>query len=169
VLDTETVVRVPHDAVARVKDGKKRVDVRDPRVSVEMHDQGCTVLLFFESMALDAQLLEVRILPDAPVFEPFSVMPRAGLYARYARAALAHKHGDAEAALRALRGAGATRRGLSPEFYRQIAEQYNGLIAEGVRHPVKTLAEMQHVKISTASRWITKARELDYLKDGTDA
>jgi hypothetical protein len=55
--------------------------------------------------------------------------------------------------MRALRRAGATRRGLSDEFYRLVADAISGK-----EHPVKVLAEMQQVDKSTASRWVSAAR-----------
>jgi hypothetical protein len=58
----------------------------------------------------------------------------------------------------ALRDLGSTRRGLSPDHYRQVADQYAWLLAEGEKHPVKALGEMHHVTISAASRWIKEAR-----------
>jgi hypothetical protein len=85
------------------------------------------------------------------------------LHTRYARASLTWKHEGAAAALRALQGVDERRRGLSDDRLRVVAEIYEGLVAEGERHPVKALAAMQHVDKSTASRWITAARQRGLL------
>ena len=55
-------------------------------------------------------------------------------------------------------------RGLGPDFYRAIGEHYNALVAEGERHPVKTLGEIHHVTISAASRWLKEARRRGFLE-----
>jgi DNA-binding MarR family transcriptional regulator len=60
--------------------------------------------------------------------------------------------------MRELRRAGATRRGLSDEFYRLAADAISGK-----EHPVKALAEMQQVDISTASRWLSSARTRGFI------
>jgi hypothetical protein len=84
-----------------------------------------------------------------------SRLPR---YLRLAKAEVAGWHGDAAGAIRGLRDAGNTRRGLSDNFYRRIAQEYQELVEAGEKYPVKTLAAMQPVHISTASRWITEAK-----------
>jgi hypothetical protein len=60
---------------------------------------------------------------------------------------------------------GATRRGLDADFYKLVAESYKALVAEGEEHPVKALAEMQPVDISTASRWIKEARRRGFIRE----
>jgi hypothetical protein len=91
--------------------------------------------------------------------------PRSPLYLQYARAAMTDNDDDWTGSLRALREIGATRRGLGDEFYRQIGSNYAAITAEGEPHPVKALAEMHHVVISTASRWITEARRRGYITE----
>jgi hypothetical protein len=169
--DSETVVRYPHEATVTRRGGKKHVEVHDPRTSVTMKDLDCEVVLFFEGADFsgDAPLLEVSIRPTtgAKAFQPWRFMPRLPRYLQYARATIAHREGDAVAALRALREAGSTRRGLGDEFYRAVADEYRALVAEGEPHPVKALAASQPVDISTASRWITETRRRGYLKKET--
>jgi hypothetical protein len=52
-----------------------------------------------------------------------------------------------------------------PTFYRQVAEAYRGLRAQGNR-PAVELAEANGVPVTTAHRWIRRARELGYLGPG---
>jgi hypothetical protein len=135
----------------------------DQRLTVEIQEEGATLTLFFDrerAFAGDAPLLEVRLTPAAGGgFEPWRLLPKLPLHSRYARAALRHDRGDAAGALRALREIDTTRRGLSDDSLRIIAELYQSLIAEGERYPVKALALTQHVDKSTASRWIKAARD----------
>jgi DNA-binding MarR family transcriptional regulator len=70
--------------------------------------------------------------------------------------------------LLALREIGATRRGLPDEFFKVVGLSYTALLAEDEPHPVKALAEMHHVVISTASRWIKEARRRGYIEDGEE-
>lgn len=152
--DKDTVIRLPHSDT-------------DPRVSVTIKDEGLTLVLFFVAADVTGKgpLLELRLEPDADKpFEPWHLMPRLPLYLQYARAAIAWRDNDALAAMRALREAGATRRGLNDDFYRSVAESYDSLIAEGEQHPVKALAAMQPVDISTASRWIKEARRRGFIR-----
>ena len=127
MLDSETVIRSPHDATVTLRRGNKHVQVNDPRTSVTMADQGCEVVLFFEGADFsgEAQLLEVRMLPAAGApFEPWRCVRRLPLYLKYARAAMTWEHRDATKALWVLRQLGNTRRGLSDDFYRRIARSY---------------------------------------------
>jgi hypothetical protein len=62
-----------------------------------------------------------------------------------------------------LRQVGRAGRGLSPAFYRTIADQYKLLVEQGESHPVKALGEMHGATISAASRWVKEARRLDLL------
>jgi hypothetical protein len=50
-------------------------------------------------------------------------------------------------------------------FYRQVADAYTGLRAQGNR-PAVELAEANGVPITTVHRWIRRARELGYLPPG---
>jgi hypothetical protein len=154
MLDSETVIRSPHDATVTPPQRG-----HDPRTSVTITDQGCDLVLFFDDLSGEGPLLELRILPasGAP-FAPWLFMPRLPRYLDYARAAIAFNHRDATKALQALRAAGNTRRGLSTDFYRLIARDYQTLVEEGEKYPVKALAIMRSVVISTASRWVTEAK-----------
>jgi hypothetical protein len=171
MLDRDTVIRSPHAATHVRKDGRTVTQVDDPRVSVTMQEEGATLALFFDrerAWAGDAPLLEVRLTPTAGgVFEPWRLLPTLPLQLQYARASLAHDRDNVAAALRALRQVTTTRRGLSDDFLRLVAELYGSLVAEGESYPVKALAAAQHVDKSTASRWVSAARKRGLL-DATD-
>jgi hypothetical protein len=162
MLHRNTHVRSPHSD-------------SDLRLSVVMKEAGATLTLFFPldtGWAGESELLELRLEPDnGTPFEPWRLVPRLPLYLQYARATLADRRDDMAAALRALRDAGATRRGLGDDFDSLVAQSYGALVAEGERHPVKALAEMQPVDISTASRWIKEARRRGLIpeKEADDA
>jgi hypothetical protein len=159
MLDKNTEVHAPHSK-------------KDKRVSVTMVESWATITLFYLETGLsgDDQPIEVRIEPPpSGQFEPWQLAPRLPLYVKYARAAMLWDDGAAVNALRALRDAGATRRGLSDDFYRRIADSYETIQAAGERYPVKTIAELNNVVISTASRWITEARRRGYLPVGERA
>jgi hypothetical protein len=164
--DRDTVIRVPHEMeVTREKGQTKRREI-DPRVSVSMQEKGATLILFFDperALAGDA-LLEVRISPtEAGVFEPWRLLPALPHYVQYARAAMAHKRGDAAAALDALQRRNSPGRGLDERFLRDVADYYMTLVEGGERYPIKALASLRDVDKSTASRWITAARQRGLL------
>jgi hypothetical protein len=172
VLDRDTVIRSPHAATATRHDATTEWQVDDPRVSVEMQEEGATVTLFFDparAFAGDAPVLEVRLTPTlAGKFEPWRLLPTLPLHLQYARASLAFDHNGAGAALRALRQINSTGRGLSDDFLRLVAQLYESLVTEGETYPVKALAAMQHVDKSTASRWISAARDRGYIPTDTE-
>jgi hypothetical protein len=153
VLDQEGVVLQHHDPPA------------DMRCSVTLPVRGCVLQVFFEDMAAEGPVLEARLFPEtAPVdswIDPAAVA--------YARALARFDRKDAEAAFRALRQVGATRRGLRGDFYRLIAAQYRSIVESGERFPVTALANAQNppVTVSTASRWLTKCRDLKLLPPKT--
>lgn len=165
--DRDTVIRSPHAVTQTRKAGKTETRVDDPRVSVTVQEQGATLTLFFDPETAwtgEAPLLEIRLTPPATgPFQPWRLMPMAPLHVGYARAALARDHGNLVAALRALREVTSTRRGLPNGFLRTVAELYGALVAEGEPYPIKTLAELQPVDISTASRWVSAARTRGFL------
>jgi hypothetical protein len=166
VLDSETVIRTPHDTTVTRTGGKKRVRVNDPRTSVSIKDRGCELVLFFDDPGRQGPLLEVRLLPATDELAPHVLrqfLPQAPLYTQYARMVMTDNQGDWLATATALRDMGSTRRGLSDDFYRLISRNYASLRAEGEKHPVKALSEMHHVSISAASRWLTEARERGML------
>jgi hypothetical protein len=175
VLDDETVIRIPHDATVTRRDGKKHVEVHDPRVSVTVQSQGAAVMLFFNPgeglFTGEAELLEIRLTPpESGRFEPWRLMPRLPVYRQHARAELAvldddrNNHPDAITAIRAGRQVMSTKRGLTDRFLWLVAHAYSALVAEGEPHPIKMLAEMTPVDISTASRWVSAARDRGFLE-----
>lgn len=165
----DTMISVPHAVTRTRKNGKTETRIDDPRVSVAMQEDGATLTLFFDrerALAGDAPLLEIRLEPPASgKFEPWRLLPNLPLHLQYARASLAWRHDDANAALRALRQVSSTRRGLSDDFLRLVARLYEGLVAEGEPYPAKALAKMQHADKSTVSRWIKAARERGLLNE----
>jgi hypothetical protein len=168
MLHRGTEVRHPHDEVVTRKDGVTERDTRDTRTSVSMHEDGAILTLFFEpdtAFTGKAELLEVRLTPTTGgEFQPWQLMPTLPLHLQYARATLAREHGDAHAALRALRRLSHTRRGHSDEFLRIVAQLHGQLVKEGEPHPIKSLAKTQDVDVSTASRWVTAARRRGLLE-----
>jgi hypothetical protein len=168
MLDRDTVIRSPHDVTVTRKGGRTERQVHDPRVSVAIQEEGATLTLFFDADTAwsgDAPLLEIGLSPTASgEFEPWRLLPNLPLHLQYARASLARQHGDVDAALRALRKVSSTRRGLSDDFLRIVAQIYESLVTEGERYPVKALAKAQHVDVSTASRWVTAARDRGLLE-----
>jgi hypothetical protein len=158
VLDSETVIRSPHAD-------------DDSRTSVSMKTYGCELVLFFDDRGRQGPLRELRLLPDSAELEPRAVRqfaPQAPLYVQYARAAMTEDDDAWIGSLQALREIGATRRGLGDEFFKIVAQSYRALVDEDEPHPVKALAEMHHVVISTASRWIKEARRRGYIDDGEE-
>ena len=167
MLDRDTEIRHPHDSTVTRVGGRKRTRVDDPRVSVAMQEEGATLTLFFAAETAwsgDAPLLEVRLTPTAGGnFEPWRLMPNIPLHLQYARARLARKQNNVAAAMRALRQVSSTRRGLSDDFLRLVAQAYESLVAEGEPYPVKALAATHQADKSTASRWVTAARARGFL------
>ena len=167
--DRDTVIRHPHDETVTRKDGRTKTWINDPRTSVAMQEEGATLTLFFEGgdpvWTGESPLLEIRLRPTAGgEFEPWRLLPNLPLHLQYARASLAWRRDDAAAALRALRKVSSTRRGLSDDFLRLVAQLHESLVTEGEAYPVKALAKMQHVDNSTASRWITAARARGFIE-----
>ena len=123
----------------------------------------------------EGDLQELRLLPGKEDLRPRVLRqfaPQAELYLAYARAAMQifGPEGMPETRWENFRGAGeALRRiagpgrGLQDEFYRTIAKNYEALVAEDEKHPVKALSEIHHVTISAASRWVKEARRRDLL------
>ena len=140
------------------------------------------VLRFAEGDFLgEGDVQELRLLPGKTKLKPNALRqfaPDAELYLAYARAAMRilepketpggrrqkwNRFRDSAEALREIAGPG---RGLSPEFYRKIAEEHRALVDEGEPHPVKALGEKHHVTISAASRWVKEARRRGFIKGG---
>jgi hypothetical protein len=154
-LDQEGEVRQYHDPPD------------DLRCSVTMPIRGCTLQVFFESIAeaADGPVLEVRLLPGTAPVDSW-IDPKA---IAYARALASLNMDDAVKMLNALRQVGASRRGLGGDFYRTIAAQYRSLEANGERFPITALADAQNprVTVSTASRWIKECRTRKLLPPKT--
>jgi hypothetical protein len=156
VLDSETIIRTPHSD-------------DDQRTSVSMKTHGCELVLFFDDPGRQGPLRELRLLPASAELEPRVVRqfaPQSPLYVQYARATMTDNDDDWRGSLQSLREIGATRRGLGAEFYKIVADNHRALAGEP--HPVKALAEMHHVAISTASRWISETRRRGYLPPGNE-
>jgi hypothetical protein len=162
--DKDTVIRRPHDATVTRENGRKVVDERDPRHSVEMQEEGAAITLFFDPDG--HALVEVRLTPAAGgAFEPWRLIPHLPLHVQYARARLAYREGDAIAALLSLRETVSTRRGLNDDFLRAVALSYVALIREGERYPAKAIAEYARADKSTVSRWLSAARTRGLMKE----
>lgn len=133
----------------------------EDRVVVSMKSHGCELLVFFTDLSGEGPIQEFRLLPDSSELEPKTLRqfaPQAPLYVQHARAMIRWDRGEIAETAAALRTIGATRRGLGDDFYKLVAQNYEALVAEGERHPIKALAEMHHVVVSTTSRWVTEAR-----------
>ena len=86
-------------------------------------------------------------------------LPRLDLFLAPARAALDWDFGKMREAGEKLRAVNRPGRGLSPEFLQYIAVEYQTLVAEGERYPIKALAaRYQPIHPSAVSRWISAAR-----------
>lgn len=97
--------------------------------------------------------------------DPLTLQRVATNYSVYVRLARDHLLLNQEgigAAIKMLRGRGRTRRGLTDDFFRLIAADYEARRQAG-GHPVKELAAAHHVDDSTASRWIKEARKRGYV------
>lgn len=156
MLDRDTIVQFPHEI------GVKRGDPPlDPRVSVSMKTEGVELVLFFADLGGEGDVLEARVLPDTASVTPATIGyigRRFALHVSYARAAIQWNEGAVRDALSSLRVSGRTSRGLSADFYRAVAVEYDALVRAGEPHPVKALALANSVTISAASRWITEAK-----------
>lgn len=136
---------------------------------VVIKDRGCELVLVFPDMTGEGNLQELRLRPDVEQLEPRVLRrfaPQAELYLALARAALRMQgDDDVRGAVEALRSIGRPGRGLPDPFYRTIAANYRALLSEGERHPVKAIAEIHHVTISAASRWLKEARRRGLIED----
>lgn len=110
---------------------------------------------------------------DVPEIDP-EVLERIALsYPRYLRAAqgvLEWDQPNVDLELARLRRAGRTRRGLSKEFFRRIAADYEAQVRNRGKHgAVAAIARANHANPSTASRWIRRARELGFIESTEEA
>jgi hypothetical protein len=160
MLDRDTVIQHPHSP-------------DDPRISVTMEEDGARLILFFPPENGFTGLVdptEVRLLPqEGKPFLPDRLLPRLPLHRRYAKASLAWRHDDIVGVLRQLhmprRGRGAK---LTDDFLQLVAIAYEEIVGMGEPHPVKAIANMEGVDISTASRWVSAARLRGYLAASVD-
>jgi len=145
---------------------------------VIIKERGCELVLHFASAKPGAALLEIRISPErGKNLEPAKarqLFPQVDLYLAAARAALAWRPddgGDFRAQADLLREVGRPGRGLTDDFFKLIGAHHKALVAEGEKAPVKALADIHHVTISAASRWVTEARKRGFIdpKEATDA
>ncbi len=153
-----------------------------PATAVVTH-RGCRLIIRFapEDFWGKGDVQELCLLPDTAKLRPKVLRqfaPQAELYLAYARAAMRifeqedvvenrwERFRGAADALRQISGPG---RGLSDEFYRVVAANHRALVTEGEPHPVKAVAEIHHVTVSAASRWLTEARRRGLLKEASDA
>ena len=140
-----------------------------------IHHQGLRLMFRFApgDLAGEGDLQELRVLPGGASLKPHAVArfaPQVGLYINFARSAmriLGSPEGESKESFRAnidpvrkLRFSGGP---LDDEFYKEIAETYEGLVAGGERHPVKAISQMYGVTIGASSRWISGARERNFL------
>jgi hypothetical protein len=134
---------------------------------------GCRIMLRFAPGDFfgEGPIQELRVLPETEGPLKLGALlrfaPKAETYLAYARSAmrLLALEGTPESnwenfrrageALREISGPG---RGLSREFYRMIAENYEALVDEGEPHPIKALSKIHHVSIGASSRWVSEAK-----------
>jgi hypothetical protein len=141
-----------------------------PPTTVVEHRGLELVLRFGEGdYAGEGPVREIWIRPDTLPLETgaLQLMPSAALYFRLARRHMAlfgSNEGTEEErwvrfreALKPFRNVAGPGRALTDAFYRLLSEQYKGLVGFGYPHPVKTLADVHQVKISTASKWLKEA------------
>jgi hypothetical protein len=141
----------------------------DERVIVSMKDRGCEILLFFDDLAVEPPVREVRLRPafKTKPFEPWRLMRELPLYLVYARAEAAFQHDNADAALRELRRMNRPGRGFDERFLRSFADRFNALVEAGERYPSKAFAETYRFDKAQVSRWLKAAREADLIKERT--
>jgi hypothetical protein len=146
-----------------------------PPTTVVEHRGFELVLRFGEGdLAGEGPVREIWIRPDTLPLESgaLQLMPSASQYFRLARshmALLGSDEGTPEErferfyqALEPFRKVAGPGRALGDPFYRLLGEQYKGLVESEYPHPVKTLADIHQVKISTASKWLKEARRRGY-------
>ena len=155
-----------------------------PPVRVHIQEDLCEIVFHFEDFAAaNVRALEINPRRTRATLGEFdlenvervgewiepAVVRRVGrnyaTYLEYARSILRFEHEKTRDALRNLGKAGRTKRGLSIDFISGIADDYRELVAGGEPHPVKTLAAMHQVQISTASRWISRAKQLGLIQN----
>lgn len=145
--------------------------------TVVITHRGCRLVLRFApgDVSGEGPVQELRLLPDIDKLEPRVLRrfaPRAEVYLAYARAAMRifdvsreTRRDDFLNAAETLRTIGGPGRGLSDQFYRNVAEHHATLIDEGEPHPIKTIGEAHNATISAASRWVKEARRRGYIRE----
>jgi hypothetical protein len=173
---------VPDEPTAKAHPGGIDDEFPDGPPTTVIAHHGCRLLLRFApgDVLGYGDVQEIRLLPgDDAQLRPQALLrfiPEANLYLAYARSAMrilgdnedtpaeerwARFHAAADALLE-VAGPG---RGLTPQFYRLIADNYQELVDEGEPHPVKKLGEIHHATISAASRWVKEARRRGLLPE----
>jgi hypothetical protein len=141
-----------------------------PPTTVVEH-RGLELVLRFDEgdLAGEGPVREIWIRPDTLPLDSgaLQLMPSAPFYFDLARrhmALLGSNEGTPEErwarfyeALKPFRNVAGPGRALTDPFYRLLSEQYKGLAESEYPHPVKTLAEIHQVTISTASKWLKEA------------
>lgn len=145
--------------------------------TVVIRHWGCELVLRFapEDFTGAGPPDEVWLRPDTKKLTPFQLrkfVPRVEQYLEYARANMnifgpegtpkerIERARRAAEDVRSLSGPG---RGLPPGFFRDIAAEYEALLAEGQPYPVKAISLNHNVVISAASHWIKECRRRDLL------
>ena len=156
--------RVIRERIRNFDEGRARVAVKiaDSSNPFELN-------LYFEHAGRDAPFVRFTVDPDgldgdlAPA--AFGRLARnLPAYVTYARAQIAWDHGDADAAVEALRRAGTSPRGFPDSFYREVGDEYRRLVAAGDPHPVKSLTIKWPADKSRASRWKKEAERRGYIE-----
>jgi hypothetical protein len=141
----------------------------EPTRDVVIRDAGMRVVVEFPSDARfgsEAAVVAIRLEPeDGEPFEPARLAPELGVYVERARAKLAQNQSERVAALETLGEIGGKRRGHPPEFYENVARQYEDIVSGGTQSPVGDLADANGVKISAASRWLKEARDRKFIAE----
>jgi hypothetical protein len=146
-----------------------------PPTTVIEH-RGFRFVLRFEDgdLAGEGPVQEIRLLPDTQPLEPgvLRLIPSSSLYFGLARRHMelfGHPEWTEERwrafreAFEAFRSVAGPGRALPDGFYRLLGKQYELMVDGGEEHPVKGIADLHTVKISTASKWLKEARRRGYL------
>jgi hypothetical protein len=164
------------------------VQARDPRITVTLQERGTPWPIRFHFLSVeDTETGEhefvhvgfelgehfdfepgtpsVRLTEELVPLDPVALQRIASNYTSYlelARHAVVLEQEGMTGALRRLRPGRKPAR-LTDDFYRLVAEDFRSR-REATSAPLKELAAVQHVDISTASRWVKEARRRGYLE-----
>lgn len=152
-----------------------------PPTTIVQH-RGLALVFRFDKgdIAGKGPVREIWLRPDTQPLEPgvLRLMPDTAFYVNHVRKAMAIMGSDegtteeryeaffkSAEPFRKVAGPG---RALSPAFFQLLGEQHDAVVAMGELHPVKALADIHHVKISTASKWLKEARRRGYIEEADD-